>query len=747
MIPIRRSLPSRKPARPWREVYPFGRTPKTGNTSAAGVSTLEVTWLFLLLLLPGPVARAQEAMSEADFEAVRRAASEAPFTDQAADPLGIDPSTSELESISPSLEEVPGAARSSTGPIVTAIPGVRIATHAVDVTLDGGMARVEERIELRSTARSPAEAHLTLRVPAESVLLSLEVCQAERCRAARADSSGTRLSVYDDAVRARGGASALPIGQGAIEDAMLQLDAAPVSPRAALSVHAVWSSPAAPQGGTVRWVMPARGQDARATEMSVTVRALDVVEPRLDGAETEGVERRTTAASWTVRAKTPRTLAPRVEVTTFECEAARCRHLRVLAGPERRSAAPLVLAVDVSPSTADGARGRIEPTVRAIVSALPPETPIALVRFAGTAERIAEGTASTLQMPTALVERELGSATRLESLAPFFAGAFRSARLIVVGDGGLTSGEAGSHMLNERVMHGHAVSLIDVGDRPEDEATQARWAGARFFFAGAEAEVLAAHGASEDLLSLVSPALSSSDARRVRVRVAGRAVELGALVSGELLELDVASVGALRVEADGRALGLRSREELASARSLSRRPVRWVAAEGQGGACRMHAPFAAEGPALRPGESLELAWTRRCDAAASVTTSVEGNPRASGVPPQVLLASMRRRIIPLARGCFRDDRRGRPRESRQVEITLTLAEREVVDGSVRGQIEPRLRSCLLASLDQLDIPRFEGAIHVTWPLHTEAVAPPPVIELTRELAGQVDAIVAEPETR
>jgi hypothetical protein len=106
---------------------------------------------------------------------------------------------------------------------------------------------------------------------------------------------------------------------------------------------------------------------------------------------------------------------------------------------------------------------------------------------------------------------------------------------------------------------------------------------------------------------------------------------------------------------------------------------------------------------------------------------------------------LRQRIMPVARGCFRRDRAGRPDYQVRAVFEFELAEREVVSADVTGKIAEELRACLLAAVDQLAVPRFTGRVLVRYPLVTEREPLPSQIELTPHTAERVDSLIGRPE--
>ena len=59
-----------------------------------------------------------------------------------------------------------------------------------------------------------------------------------------------------------------------------------------------------------------------------------------------------------------------------------------------------------------------------------------------------------------------------------------------------------------------------------------------------------------------------------------------------------------------------------------------------------------------------------------------------------------------------------------------------------GTITDALRSCLLAAVDELAVPRFSGRVVVRYPLVTERETLPSQVELTPQTAERLDALIA-----
>src|SRR5690606_7441877 len=125
-----------------------------------------------------------------------------------------------------------------------------------------------------------------------------------------------------------------------------------------------------------------------------------------------------------------------------------------LAAPQPARARDVILLLDASPSTHGPTRGRMAPALAAMLAALPSRTRVRAAVFAARAEPVIEtptaASAISLEPLTSALERELGSATRFEAawarIEPWIERS-RDPIVILVGDGGLTSGEGSRQAL------------------------------------------------------------------------------------------------------------------------------------------------------------------------------------------------------------------------------------------------------------------------------------------------------------
>ena len=664
------------------------------------------------------------------------------------------------------------------GEALTAPSGVRESAHEVDVTLDDGLAVATQTLRFTSTARTPAELRYRLAVPAGAWLGGLEVCDASGCRVGdvRGGAGGV---AYDDAVRARRAADA--DGPLAVAHAQLVHDArgdaivvraAPVRAGEELTLRVRWVAQAAIHRGIARIVLPARGQDPRASAARVTVHAPRMLAATADGLTTD--ETPVTVEPWftTELAATLPSGAPlTASAWHVRCGAQRCARIRVAAGSRTGAPVELVLLVDASPSTLGPARGRLEPAIAALLGAAPPGSRVRAVAFGGRAETVfAESveTASAPLVPLAqAAQTELGSATRIETawqiVEPWLSAGDRALpqRIVLIGDGGLSEGADTERALAEILASRVPFSVIDVGERAPVarlRETALRSGGVVVHAPPRDAE---AAKIEERIAEIFAPIV----AHDVVVHDGSRVVHLGALRAGEERSWTHTNVGgAVRVSAARvTAIARNAAEPLATAlglglavddapHALAAVTLPVVLRGARGGAPAVCVPY---GPATHPSgvssdlAPVALAEPRSCRAAVGNDAEARepgelrdarpSNPLdGRGVPAETLLAMLRSRVVPAARACFRADRAGRADYSVRAGIAFTLADREILSTDITGELAPALRSCLLDALERLEVPRFEGTVVVRYPVYTEAAPPAPTIELTDGAARGVD---------
>ena len=655
--------------------------------------------------------------------------------------------------------------RVAHGPVLDAIPGVRAQAHRTRIELTHGLLIAEETLVITSTARHRAEVLYRLAVPADVFIVSLRVCNAAGCRDGIAESHDSPQGAYEEALLARGHTeNTLPVGHVArAHDELgdfLALRAAPLLHDQTLRITVRWVAETPVHGGALRVRWPSRGDDARDVRRSLEVVASDVVEPYLDATEVGRVALdehaiELSAQAMTLDARIPRTItSDSVEVLTFPCDAGRCVRARALAPRPRIEARTLVIAIDASPSTTLGARGRIADVVRVLLAGLPAGSQVRLIAFAARTEWMSPApvapSAVDLDAVRTASSANLGASTRFEALMQALRDADlfrRGTDVVVIGDGGITSSPSSFEDWIAAREGGVRFFGVDVADRSSTLAltTHIEDTGGLTLDVGPEA-ASAAEGHGDAALSARLAAIHSRPPRAVSFGGGHDVYPMGLLRDGEAItfegvlasggirggarprEVDGALAEALRARADHRTREVAVDPVDTSAAALC------TAADGHP-TRRAHLASAL----LGPGRALiALAHRRSCAVPAAAAAAT-----ASGLPSRPLLTQLRRRVIPLARRCFRDDRRGRTDYSTRADIRVTLADREIVDTHVEGPITPTLSACLASAFDGLEVPSFDGTIVVHWPLYTAAEPPPPTLELAPDVSRAVDRVTRE----
>ena len=127
------------------------------------------------------------------------------------------------------------------------------------------------------------------------------------------------------------------------------------------------------------------------------------------------------------------------------------------------------------------------------------------------------------------------------------------------------------------------------------------------------------------------------------------------------------------------------------------------------------------------------------DAVHAPTESPGASLAGRGVPAETVLGMLRQRIVPAARGCFREDRRGRADYSVRAIYAFVLRDREVEAVRVEGDVPERLRTCLEEVITRLDVPYFSGRVVVTYPLRTRAETREAPLEMTAQTQRSLDS--------
>lgn len=739
------------------------------------------------LLLVAPSAVSAQAPERPAFDWLVRTD---PFSD---DPIGIDAHTdlyrvpiTEPAEPPPDPEVVasrgprPPSVEPAAGSVLTAIPGVRETDHRVRVRLADGLAQGEAELRFRNGARHRAEVRYRLAVPDGASVEALEVCVADKCRRGVPHADGGPLGPYDDAVRARppeGHGAPLPVADAHPVDGpdgrALILRAAPLAAEdGELTLRVRWVAPAPVRGGVVRLRLPARGRDPRAAPAELRVEGDGLLALSVGGRVAAGHAFQLEAwegAEVTAHARTGG--APEVSALHFPCGEGRCARLRVAAGPRPGRPVDLVVLVDASPSMEGPARGRVSAAVASLLASAPAGSRVRAAAFGARSEPILAEPRPVDAAPLApfarAAMRRLGAATRFEAawelVGPWLRddrGAGLPPQVVVVGDGGLQQSDAATAAFEAARRAGVEVSVLNVADRATWDVLRdgAEHTGGVVVEAGEAADRAARGRGSEALEEAVARIFAPVVAREVWASAGRGRVRLGPLRAGEervwlgALERPRArawiAAGGTRArsrdadEALGRALAPRAAKQA----GLDGVPGAWVAVDPADlGGDPPHLRCDALGPPrLASGVSSDPspvapAEARSCQPPAP--DDADAGDDRTGVPASTVLSMLRQRVVPAARQCFRRDRAGRARYSVHATFELRLADREVVEAGVSGEIAPELRRCLEDAVHDLDVPRFEGTVRVRYPVYTQAEPRPPTIQLEPEVAHRVDSVL------
>jgi hypothetical protein len=412
------------------------------------------------------------------------------------------------------------------------------------------------------------------------------------------------------------------------------------------------------------------------------------------------------------------------------------------------------------------------------------------VRFAGRATALISTRSSAHDIalerfaPIAF-EAELGSATRFEAAWHAieqlgFAGGKSQRLVIILGDGGLTTGPARPFEAARRKQV--EVAVVNVADRPSQTALVrgALSTGGAVLDVGSEAGLAVKTGRTDRLEERLAAVFQPS---RGSVRVSGtqsarptndghdtamRTLEVRA---GDSVTWQGTAAAAAQLHWGARTLtashapATLSRAVAAYATRVATpgaAPPGLVAVDRSDLAHKPDRPPGQDRPDLRKSQCdrrgpahrtsglssdaapVALAQERAlCAVPAKPSTAQTPDTsqlaQGKGMPGSPLLSMLRQRILPVARGCFRRDRAGRADYQVRAVFEFELADREINWARVQGTIAEPLRACLLASVDSLAVPPFTGRVVVRYPLITEREPLPSQIELTPQTASQLDS--------
>ena len=671
----------------------------------------------------------------------------------------------------------PPAPMVRAGEVLAAVASVLESAHQVNVSLGPNAAQLDVELRFENRAARPAEVRYRLAVPAGSALTALEVCNDAGCRPGlpEPEADGEARGAYDAAVLARPAGNATgalkPVAHArVIRDARgdaIILRAAPISERSPLTVRVRYRAPTRVHGGVVRVLLPARGMDPQVAPAELQLNAPGLLDARAGREPIAG--HGNSVEPWSelaLRAQLPSGTPARSEAWLDPCEQGRCLSASAWAGPREALPLDLVIALDVSPSTEGPARSRLVPAIAALLASAPPGSRVRALAFAARSQDIAPealdpAAVALVPFERALGQGELGSATRFEAVwsrAREWLGAHKKPGLkraiAIVGDGGLTRGAADAF---ERARAaGVEVSAINAADRPATDALRSAVfrSGGVLLEVAAEAEAAARGRDPAPLAERLAALFAPSVVPRLQLNGNGGKRELGPLRAGELIRADEPARGTPTLVVGGRSTPARSRSQQPGQRSLTALDSRdlrtagsdWPKAEltrtkNAKGSCDRRGPARRVSGISSDLAPVALAEERVCKVLPVAKVRPQGELEiGAGMPAEPLLDMLRRRIMPVARGCFRRDRGGRADYQKRAVFAFTLAEREVVDAKVEGHIPEGLQACLLKAVDTLEVPRFSGTVIVRYPLVTESQPLPEQVELRAATAASLDRL-------
>jgi hypothetical protein len=545
-----------------------------------------------------------------------------------------------------------------------------------------------------------------------------------------------------------------------------------------LRIRVAYVAQANDHDGVVRVQLPARGMDARAAQTSLRIRSSDHSDFRANELPVAAdVPAARMFDPWSPIELSARSTSSGVQTSYWSVACGRAQCVRAYASASREKATPseIFLAIDASPSTEGAARSRMLVAVAAILARAPAGSHVRALRFASQATALLSKRQKASELPLSsfapiAFEAELGAATRFEVAWQLieqsgFASTSGKKLVVIVGDGGLTTGPAKPFDAAKR--RGVSVAVINVADRPSDLALVrgAELTGGAVIDAGSEADAAARGAAPEALEERIAALFQPS---RGALRVPGKRALALDLRAGDSVVWEAALPSAPALTLGARALprsapphALVPAMAAHAARLHYRRAPALVAVDradlqghpaerpdGQDELQQRGVDCDRRGPARRiSGLSsdplpVQLAQERAICALPKPKVAREDKEPELGVgmPGSPLLSMLRQRIIPIARGCFRRDRGGRPDYEVRALFVFELADREVISATVQGKIAQDLRDCLLTAVDSLAVPRFTGRVVVRYPLVTEREPLPSQIELAPETAGEIDKL-------
>jgi hypothetical protein len=331
--------------------------------------------------------------------------------------------------------------------------------------------------------------------------------------------------------------------------------------------------------------------------------------------------------------------------------------------------------------------------------------------------------------------------------------------VVIIGDGGITHGPEADRAFADARATNVRLSVVNVRGRtvwPALARAATRTSGV-VVEAVDEAESAARGRSIAELEERIARLFAPDVVPRVEIVSGSGRTVLGALTAGEQLvfegviprgRLSFVGMGSVR-STNSEPARARALAGLATGRSvplfaIDARDTAPTTRDSDGACTDERGPARRSGGVSTDSAPVALVEPRTCaPRGAPTATPIRRTDEDSGrgVPAETVLRMLRQRVQPVARQCFRRDRRGRLDYAVRAEFIIRLEDRELSEARVDGEIDADLRTCLLTAAHDLDVPRFSGAVLVRYPLYTERAARPPVIELVPDVARTVDAVI------
>jgi hypothetical protein len=608
-------------------------------------------------------------------------------TEQGLDPLGIDHAVGRdldlaAARLKPATQPPPPL---RVGAVLAAIEPVRELSHTQNLRWQQGLMHGSVEIVLGSESELPAAVSYRLPLAAGSVVTRVAACIAELCADAAPHQEQNVLAPAEGVVRPGVDASSITDARGHA----LALHAYPVAAAHTLRLLVQYVAPAEAHGGVASFVLPARGEDPRASVPTLRLSApafvdfgstLDPDAERVPVPYDDSVSPLTLRG--TLRPETPRG----VRRESAPCGPSLCTRRYVASAFRAEKTRETWLWLDASPSMEGLPRNRADRVLASLLAGLPEETPLRATAFAARHRLLAQGSVAAMSLRTLSdgLTDDLGASTQLRELVRASLSDIkrRRPRIVVITDGALDPEDHALDALSSAAAHGAAPWIVHVGKGP-------------------------------------TPSYG-------RLHV----LDLGA---AEALD-DPALAATLRVVEAAGAPSQRAGEGIATERAPHTLGLPPTGAHWLWFWLRRHAepPHFAQRGALSQATRNAL-----LEAPSFVSIALPAAAPPTGMPKESVLSMLRTQLVPRARACLRQDRAGRANYAVELTFEAEFAAREAYDVRVLGRVPAALSHCLLGIFPDLRVPAFTGRVRVRYPIHTERELPAEATELSPDESDSV----------